>query len=334
MRIGTDVRWLLLALCFGCAAPVREVEAPGPVAVVEAPVVAMKPVVRPVVAAPAEVARVPALLEAAHGDGLIVSSKEGLVLLDAGLRPIKVLSEERGRQLRIADGQLYFFELKQPRLRALDLESGETRAVAGLPKLRNDCFEGGRPADPLGYVEGAGDLSVAAGVMCFDVVDQPGAGSTERVNFRVDLRTGRVEQEKIEYFTGKVCGEGKGVTKPRLCTPEPGLRGRGSPTGRWSLMTDLARGETGDQDYALVVVTERASGREHVVAGRKLRVLRLGREAMADACRITDKARVGWLGGSDVLVVEGCRDRLSVVFADGRIEYRVVDDFVVVPAVR
>lgn len=330
------MRWWWLALvCLGCAPPVREVEAPRPAA---APVVATRPVERPVeapvVASAAAPVKVPALLAAAHGDGLIVSNKDGLVLLDAGLRPIKVLSRERGRHLRIADGQLYYFELKQPRLRAMDLESGATRAVGELPKLRGDCFQGGRPAEPLQFLEGAGDLSVAGGVMCIDVVDLPGRGTTETVNIRVDLKTGAATQERVVYFSGKVCGEGERVTRPRLCTPEPGRREASSPAGRWSFTTDLARGEKGEQDYALVVVTERASGREHVIAGRKLRVLKPGREALPDACRITDTARASWLGGSDVLVVEGCRDRLTAVLPDGRIEYRLVDDFVVVPAVR
>lgn len=330
------MRWLSLALLVGCAPAGRGVKAPAKEPVAAPPVqqaAAQAPGSEP---APAPVAvKRPALIEAAQGDGLIVSTKEGMMLLGPDLKPIKVLSRERGRHLRIADGQLYYFELKQPRLRALDLESGTTRAVAELPRLRNDCFEGGRAADPLRYVQGAADLDVAAGTMCIDIADQPGRSSTETINYRVELATGTVTQEKIAYFDGKVCAGGKGVTKPRLCTPggESGRRERRSPSGKWSFTADPARGEKGEHhDYALVVVKEMASGREHVVIGRKLRAIRPMLEAALDSCMITPTGRAQWLGTSDVLVIEGCRDRLTVVLADGHIEHRQVDDFVVLPA--
>lgn len=330
-----EMGWLVLGLGLGCA-PIRE--APAPVA---APVVAPAPVVRPVAAvrrespaAPAEPGPAPALLEAAHGDGLIVSNKDGLVLLDAGLRPLKVLSRERGRHLRIAEDQLYYFELKQPRLRALDLATGVTRTVVELPRLRNDCFEGGRPADPVAYVQGAARLSVSAGALCMDVADQPGV-ATETLNYRVDLKTGAVEQRRVAYFSGAVCGEGSGTTAPRLCTPgSERAREASSPSGRWQLTTDLARGEQGEQSYALVLLTEKASGRQNAIVGRKLRPLRPGQDAPVDACMIGEQARAGWLASSDVLLIEGCRDRLSAVLADGRVLLLTVDDFVVVPPAR
>lgn len=332
--IGGDGRWWWVALVLGvgCAAPTREVQRPAPVA---APVVAVAAVQRPVaVPVVTEPERVPVLLEAAQGDGLIVSTKDGLSLLDAGLKVVKVLSRERGRHLRIADGQLYYFELKQPRLRALDLETGVTRLVAELPRLRSDCFEGGRPADPIAYVQGAGDLSAAAGVLCLDVVDQPGKAATETINFRVDLKTGAVEQQRVAFFSGAVCGEGQGTTQPRLCTPATGAREASSPSGRWRVSTDMQRGQKGEQSYALVVLSEQGGGSEQALVGRKLRALKPGRDAPVDACMITDKARVQWLAKSDVLLVEGCRDRLSAVLPDGHIELRLVDDFVAVPAAR
>ena len=324
--------WVALVLGVGCAAPTRELPRP---AAVPTAVVAVAPVQRPTaVPAAREPERVPALLEAAQGDGLIVSNKDGLVLLDAGLKVVKVLSRERGRHLRIADGQLYYFELKQPRLRALDLQTGETRLVAELPRLHLDCFEGGRPADPVAYVQGAGDLSAGAGALCFDVVDQPGKAATETINFRVDLKTGAVEQQRVAFFSGAVCGEGQGITQPRLCAPATGAREGSAPSGRWRVSTDMRRGQEGEQSYALVVLTEQASGREQAIVGRKLRALKPGQDAPVDACMITDKMRVLWLAKSDVLLVEGCRDRLSAVLPDGHIELRLVDDFVAVPAVR
>ena len=336
MNVGTVTRWWVLALLCGCAAPTREVEAPKPaVAPVVKPVAApvVKPVTMPVASEPGPV---PALLQAAQGDGLIVSNKDGLVLLGADLKVRKVLSRERGRHLRIVGSQLFYFELKQPRLRALDLESGTTRTVAELARLRSDCFEGGRPADPLAYVQSAADLWAGPGELCMDVTDSPGKARTETINVRVDLTTGAEEQRRVAYFDGKVCGEGKAVAKPRLCTPtpEPGARQGSSPTGRWRFSTDQVRGETGEQDYALALLTEQASGRAHAILGRKLRAIKPGADPPVDACMITAQARALWLGRSDVLLIEGCRDRLSVVLADGRVEHRLVDDFVVVPAVQ
>ena len=324
--------WPALVL-LACTPPAREAAPPGP-AIATAPVEVAPVVVPASAAAAAGPVRVPALLAAAHGDGLVVSNKDGLVLLDAGLKVLKVLSRERGRYLRISGDQLYFFELKQPRLRALDLETGATRAVAELPRLRNECFEGGRPVDPIDYVHSEVDLGVVDGALCLDLSDRPGAAATETFNLRVDLRSGAVEQRMVAYLGGDVCGVEREREQPRLCAPSgpPRAGVRPSPTGRWALRMDSARGDVTDEAYALVLLQERASGRDHVIVGRKLRALAAGADAPVDACKISARASATWLAGSDVLLVEGCRDRLSVVHPDGQIEYRLVDGYVAVPA--
>lgn len=337
MNIVIRLAWPALVL-LACTPPVREAAPPGPAiaaAGTAAPVEAVAPAVVPApAAAAAGPVRVPALLEAAHGDGLVVSNKDGLLLLDAGLKVLKVLSRERGRYLRISGDQLYYFELKQPRLRALDLETGATRAVAELPRLRNECFEGGRPVDPIDYVQSQADLAVIDGTLCLDLSDRPGVAATETFNLRVDLRSGAVEQRMVAYLGGDVCGVEREREQPRLCAPSgpPRVGVRPSPTGRWALRMDSTRGDVTDEAYALVLLQERASGRDHVIVGRKLRALRAGADAPVDACKISARADATWLAGSDVLLVEGCRDRLSVVLPDGQIEYRLVDGYVVVPA--
>ncbi len=277
---------------------------------------------------------VPALLAAAKGDGLIVSRAEGLVLLDAQLRTLAVLSPERGRHLRLVGDQLYFFTRKRPVLRVLDLTAGTTRTIAELPRLRDPCFGSGRPADPLDFVQSRADLVVEAGALCFDIMDRDTDMATLVRNYRVDLATATLEQRTVQYddLNGN-CGVRDETVQPRLCTPTTrnNVIELQSSSGRWAYYPDVARGEAGDQLHALATVVDRKDRRTFAVMARKLRQLRAGADTPISACMVPGDAAAAWLGASDVLVIEGCRDALTVVRPPERVEHLLVDDFVVLP---
>lgn len=287
----------------------------------------------------------PVLLAEASGDGLLVSNKDGLVLFDAKLARLTVLSRERGRHLHIAGDQLYFFELARPVLRALDLNTGQTRTVAELPRLSNECFENGRrPVDPITFVQSAGDMAVQGGHLCIDIADRDLASATEVFNYRVDLTSGTVESRMVSYLGGDVCGKTREREQPRLCTPgaettttsgaasTPAVAEQRAPSGRWSYFADASRGVTIDRPYALAVLADREARRSYAIVGRKLRALRSGGDRPVGACLVPAEATARWLGVSDVLVLEGCRDRLAIVRPPGNIDFMAVDGFVVVPA--
>lgn len=273
------------------------------------------------------------LLVPAHGDGLIVSRAEGIVLLDAQLRPLAVLTPERGRHLRVVGEQLYFFALKQPVLRAMNLSSGEVRTVAELPRVKDPCFGGGRPADPIAFVQSEADLAIEAGVLCLDIMDRNANMAAETRNFRVDLTTGAVEQHMVDYIGDDACGPIREVKQPRLCTPAtrsgPVIEQVG-PTGRWSYYPDTTRGEAGDHMYALARVADREQDRSYAIVGRKLRPLRSGANPVG-SCLVPGENTAGWLGVSDVLVLDGCNERLTIVRPPERVEYMKVDSFAIVP---
>lgn len=319
------------------AEPVSEPEAePVPVAGAnEAPALARAEADTPVLAAETAPAR-RGLLAPAKGDGLIVSRAGGIVLLDAQLRQLAVLSPERGRFLRVVDEQLYFFAHKQPVLRALDLNSGETHTVVELPRIKNPCYGAGPPADPIDFVQSEADLSIEAGALCLDIMDRNENMATETRNYRIDLDTGAVEQRMVAHLGGDACGQTRERELPRLCSPVPRGGGGGvleqvGPTGRWSYYPDSSRGESGDYQYALARVVDRTQRRSYAIVGRKLRPLRDGRGNPVGACLVPGEASAAWLGGSDVLVLEGCRDRLTVVRPPARVEHLAVDGFAVVP---
>jgi len=272
------------------------------------------------------------LLAPAGGDGLIVSRAGGIVLLDAQLRPLAVLSRERGRFLRVVGEELYFFALKQPLLRALDLSSGETRTVAELPRLKNPCYGAGPPADPIDFVQSEADLTIAGGALCLDIMDRDADQASQTRNYRVELATGAVEQRVVAQLGGDVCGKTREREQPRLCTPAPrgGVLEQVGPGGRWSYYPDSLRGQATDTEYALARVVDRAQRRSYAVVGRKLRPLRGGGNPVG-ACLVPPEASATWLGRSDVLVLEGCRDRLTIVRPPDRVEHLAVDGFAVVP---
>jgi hypothetical protein len=285
--------------------------------------------------APAKAAPVRAtLLAPAKGDGLIVSRAGGIVLLDAQLKQLAVLSPERGRHLRVVGEQLYFFGLKQPVLRAMNLSSGETRTVATLTRVKDPCFGGGPPADPIDFVQSEADLTIDAGVLCLDIMDRNANMAAETRNFRVDLTTGAVEQRMVAYLGGDASGEIREREQPRLCTPARPVGGgvieQVGPTGRWSYYPDEARGEAGDYIYSLARVVDREHSTSYAIVGRKLRPLR-GNANPLGACLVPGEATAAWLGVSDVLVLDGCGDRLTVVRPPGRVEHLMVDSFAIVP---
>lgn len=288
----------------------------------------------PVAPAPAAPSRA-TLLAPAKGDGLIVSRAGGIVLLDAQLQPLAVLSSERGRHLRVVGEQLYFFALKQPVLRALNLSSGETRTVAELTRVKDPCFGGGPPADPIDFVQSEADLAIDAGVLCLDIMDRNANMAAETRNFRVDLRTGAVEQRMVAYLGGDACGEIREREQPRLCTPaRPAAGGvieHIGPSGRWSYYPDESRGEAGDYLYSLARVVDREQNRSYAIVGRKLRALRSGGANPVGACLVPGENTAVWLGVSDVLLLDGCDERLTVVRPPGRVDYLKVDGFAVVP---
>ena len=299
--------------------------------------------------AAAPVPATPVLLAEAGGDGLLVSNKDGLVLFDAGLRRLTALSRERGRHLRIAGDQLYYFDLKRPVLRALDLNTGQTRTVAELPRLSNDCFEGGRrPVDPISYVQSASDVVVEGGHLCLDIADRNLNHATEVFNYRVDLASGAVEQRMVSYLGGDVCGQTREREQPRLCTPgggfsraagvdtpsaasTPNIAETRAPSGRWAYFADLTRGVTLDHSYALATLADREARRSYAIVGLRLRPLPARGKRPVGACLVPTEATARWLGVSDVLVLEGCRDRLAVVRPPGNVDFIAVDGFVVVP---
>ena len=288
----------------------------------------------PVVAAVAAPAR-RSLLAPAGGDGLIVSRLGGIVLLDAQLQELAVLGPERGRHLRVVGEHLYFFAHKQPVLRAMNLSSGETRTVAELPRVKDPCFSGGPPADPIDFVQSEADLAIEGGVLCLDIMDRNANMAAETRNFRVDLATGAVEQRMVAHLGGDACGQSREREQPRLCSPA-GPAGGGvieqvGPSGRWSYFPDPSRGESGDYVYSLARVTDREKRRSYAIVGRKLRALRGGNQSPVGACLVPAEGSAAWLAGSDVLLLDGCRDRLTVVYPPDRVEYLTVDGFAVVP---
>lgn len=279
--------------------------------------------------------KTPRLLEQAAGDGMIASTRDGIVLVDASLKRLAVLTRERGRHLHVAGDQLYFFDLRRPLLRALDLGSGETRTVAELPRLTDDCFEGGRrPVDPITYVQSSRDISLADGALCIDVADRNLHMATEVFNYRVDLAAGTVESRMVAYLGGDVCGQAHPREQPRLCTPDPAdgphVREKRAPSGRWVYFADLMRGETNDQIYALATLGDREAHRNYAIVSKKLRPL-TGADNPVGACLVPTEATATWMASSDVLVLEGCRDRLAIVRPPGRVDYLAVDGFAVVP---
>ncbi|MBA3546915.1 MAG: hypothetical protein H0T76_10565 [Nannocystis sp.] len=287
----------------------------------------------PLGAAATEHARA-SLLALANGDGLIVSRAGGIVLLDAQLRQLAVLSPERGRHLRVVGEHLYFFAHKQPVLRAMNLSSGETRTIAELSRLKDACFSGGPPADPIDFVQSEADLSIAGGVLCLDIMDRNANMAAETRNFRIDLMTGAIEQRMVAHLSGDACGQLREREQPRLCTPVThdgsGVIEKVGPSGRWSYYPDSSRGESGDRNYALARLTDRKQGRGYAIAGRKLRQLRSNSNPVG-ACLVPDENSAAWLGASDVLVLDGCSDRLTIVRPPDRVEHLRVDGFAVVP---
>lgn len=272
------------------------------------------------------------LLVPAQGDGLIVSRVGGIVLLDAELRQLAVLTAERGRNLRVVGEELYYFTLKKPVLRALNLNSGETRTVATLPRVKDPCFGGGPPADPIMFVQSEADLTIAAGVLCLDIMDRNANMAAETRNFRVDLSTGAVEQRMVAFLGGDACGEIREREQPRLCMPaRPAASEQIGPKGRWSFVPDQSRGETGDYVYSLARLDDRTERLSYAIVGRKLRPLRVGRANPVGSCLVPGENTAAWLGVSDVLVLDGCDARLTIVRPPERVDYLKVDGFAVVP---
>ncbi len=274
------------------------------------------------------------LLAPAGGDGVVVSTKDGLVVLNAQLQQVSRLHPERGRHLRISDGKLYYFDRNAPRLRSLDLQTGESRMVVELPLLRNECFDHGRPVDPLKFVHRQEDLAVAGGILCLDLRDHPGDRATEVYNLRVDLTDGTVEQRMVEYLGGDVCGRTREREQPRVCDPTklaspPASK---SPSGQWNFLADTSRSDrAAEQVYVLAAVIERATNLHRAIFGRRLRVLRDGSDSLVGACMIPEGSPAAWMSRSDVLVLAGCRDRLAFVYPPERVEYFAADGFAVVP---
>jgi len=288
----------------------------------------------PVAAAASAPAR-RALLAPARGDGLIVSRAGGIALLDAQLKELAVLGPERGRHLRVVGEHLYYFAHKQPVLRAMNLNSGETRTVAELPRVKDPCFSGGIPADPIDFVQSEADVAIVGDILCLDIMDTNANMAAETRNFRVDLATGTVEQRMVAHLGGDACGEIRERELPRLCSPvtqaASGVIEQVGPTGRWSYYPDASRGESGDYTYSLARVMDRELRRSYAIVGRKLRPLRGGSANPSGACLVRDEASAAWLGVSDVLVLDGCKERLTVVRPPDKVEYLAVDGFAVVP---
>jgi len=245
-----------------------------------------------------------------------------------------VLSSERGRHLRVVGEQLYFFAHKQPVLRAMNLSSGETRTVAELSRVKDPCFGGGPPVDPIDFVQSEADLAIEGGVLCIDIMDRSANMAAETRNFRVDLTTGAVEQRMVAYLGGDACGEIREREQPRLCTPakqpSSGVIEQVGPTGRWSYFPDASRGEVGDVSYSLARVVDRAQNRSYAIVGRKLRPLR-GNGRPIGACLVPAENTAAWFGVSDVLVLDRCNARLTVVRPPGRVDHIMVDGFAIVP---
>lgn len=272
------------------------------------------------------------LLAPAQGDGLIVSRVGGIVLLDAELKQLAVLTGERGRHLRVVGEELYYFTLRKPVLRALNLNSGETRTVATLPRVKDPCFGGGPPADPIMFVQSEADLTIEAGVLCLDIMDRNANMAAETRNFRVDLATGAVEQRMVAFLGGDACGEIREREQPRLCMPaRPAASEQIGPKGRWSFVPDQSRGETGDYVYSLARLDDRTERLSYAIVGRKLRPLRVGRANPVGSCLVPGENTAAWLGVSDVLVLDGCDARLTIVHPPERVDYLKVDGFAVVP---
>ncbi len=278
----------------------------------------------------------PVLLGEAKGDGLLVSTRHGIELLGADLERLALLTPERGRHLRLAGDQLYYFELRKPVLRALDLNSGQTRVVARVPLLHDDCFGSGRPVDPIAFVQGSADLALADGALCLDITDHVGEVASETFNYRIDVTTGTVERRMISLLGGGLCGKEKEREQPRLCTPggEGKLREQRAPSGRWVYFADGSRGERSDRVYALATLADREARQNYAVVGRKLRALPAGGDRPVGACLVPVDASAQWFAASDVLLLEGCRDRLAIVRPPGRVDYLAVDGFAALQGAR
>lgn len=273
---------------------------------------------------------------------------DGLHAMTPDLRPIARITETPVRQVRARrEGdvrELYYFAADAPELVRHDLRGGRTQVLVKLPRLTHSCFtsaepgEKARAADPIAYIQAEGDLDVdvAGGVLCLDVGDRNANMVSMIVNYRGDLRTGKVEQRTV--YVGDDCEEGAGRVREAACeqreraTPEPtelpGIDqyGQRSPSGRWAFYRDDTFEQSGDYIYSAAFVYDTTAKAAHAVTPAGLvQIDYKARDAAKgpppDTCMLPGEATAGWLPGRDVLVVEGCgRSGWLVVEPPGRVQ--------------
>ncbi len=262
---------------------------------------------------------------------LLVSRDDGLHALTPDLQPIAQITGTRARwvQARRDAHELYFFAADAPDLVRFDLATRKETVLVKLPRLKHPCFTGAEPgeksapADPVDHIQTASDLDldVAAGVLCLDVGDRNDNMASINVNFRADLRTGKVEQRVVAI--GEECEAGGGREQKSVCEPRPkdlpsqreiaGIEETGlvSPSGRWALYFDDKFQMSGDYIYTAVFLRDIRGKTSHAVTPAGLvKIDHAKRDAEAgppkDTCYLPGEAVSRWLPDRDVLVVDGC----------------------------
>lgn len=247
--------------------------------------------------------------------------------------------------------ELYYFAADAPELVRLDLRTGKQDVLVKLPRLSHPCFTGegdgdegdapaqpAPPADPVEYIQWGGelDLDVAGGVLCLNVGDRNDNMASMQINFRADLKTGKVEQRTV--MIGEECKTGAGRERKPSCEPRPknwpsqreiaeiDQTGLVSPSGRWAFYRDGMFEESGDYIYTAAFLRDTTEHISYAITPARLVKIDYKKRSAekgppTDTCMLAGEAEPRWLPDRDVLIVDGCGDKgWLVVEPPGRIE--------------
>lgn len=270
----------------------------------------------------------------ACGGVLLLASERGLDAVAPDLTPIAtIFKNSRTRHVQVhRDGavrQLYWFAADKPELVQLDLRSGLSRVVVRLPGLSHACFtsaapgEKPPPADPVDHIQSAEDLEldVPRDLLCLDVGDRNANMASMLVNYRADLKTGKVDQRTT--FVGEDCKAGAPPVRDPACTPasrtRPATRPlaeidqtiQPSPSGRWAFYLDDTFQDSGDYIYTAAFLYDTTTKTAHAITPAGLVQVDLAARDAAvgppkDTCMLPGEASPRWLPARDVLLLDGC----------------------------
>ncbi len=278
---------------------------------------------------------------------LLVTRDDGLTAMTPGLTTIARILSKQARRVHVQrEGdvrELYYFAADAPELVRLNLHSVHEQVLVTLPGLTHPCFTGAEPgekvppADPVAYIQSAHnlDLDLAAGVLCLEVGDRNDNMVSLQLNFRADLRTGKVVQRTT--FVGDDCKQGAGREQKAACElsrkdvpvdrelPEIGHYGQVSPSGQWAFYTDENFEQSADYIYSAAFVRDLRSRTSYALtpAGRvKFAPAGKALEALPEGtCMLPGEASPRWLPERDILLVDGCgRAPWLVVEPPGRVQ--------------